>query len=235
LIDAARDYGARQGCTTLRGPFNMTAMQEMGILTAGFTAPPAVDETYTAPYYPALLEQAGLRAVFPVSTFQVDVARAEPDSMLSERRRALAASGRLRIRPADLGRVEREVETLRELLNDSFYENPHVVPITHDEFVFQIGPYRRLLDPAISLVAELDGVPCGFAITVPDYNPILKRMGGRLGPREILIFLSGRPRIRGAVLIIMGVQRLQPVTKVWPTTKVAWQDKSRRPATKVAW
>ncbi len=206
LIDAARAYGARQSCTTLRGPFNMTAMQEMGILTDGFANPPAVDETYTAPYYPALLEGAGLRPVFPVSTFRIDMARAEPDSMLSDRHRALMASGRLRIRPADLGHFEREIETLRELLNDSFYENPHFVPITHDEFMFQIGPYRRLLDPAISLVAELDGVPCGFAITVPDYNPILKRMDGRLGPREALIFLSQRPRIRGAVLIIMGVQ-----------------------------
>jgi hypothetical protein len=32
LIDAAATFGATHGCTVLRGPFNMTAMQEMGIL-----------------------------------------------------------------------------------------------------------------------------------------------------------------------------------------------------------
>ena len=55
LVAAAAELGAQHGCTILRGPFNMTAMQEMGILVEGFDAAPAVDETYTAPYYPALL------------------------------------------------------------------------------------------------------------------------------------------------------------------------------------
>jgi GNAT superfamily N-acetyltransferase len=81
------------------------------------------------------------------------------------------------------------------------------VPITADEFRFQIGPYRRLLDPAINLVAELDGVPCGFVVAAPDFTPLLKRLDGRLGPRELATFLLGRRHVRGAVIIIMGVQR----------------------------
>jgi hypothetical protein len=36
LIDACRKFGQTYGCDTLRGPFNMTAMQEMGILIEGF-------------------------------------------------------------------------------------------------------------------------------------------------------------------------------------------------------
>lgn len=208
LIDAAAAFGSQHGCTVLRGPFNMTAMQEMGVLTSGFAEPPAVDETYTPSYYPGLLAAAGLRPVFPVTTFRVDdVSRLKHDTLLGERQRALLASGRLRVRSANLRNFTREIEAVRELLNDSFYDNPHFVPITHDEFVFQIGPYKRLMDPAISLVAELDGVPCGFIITVPDFNPLLKQMQGRAGPREILTFLRGRSRIRDAVLIIMGVPR----------------------------
>jgi GNAT superfamily N-acetyltransferase len=207
LVDAAAAYGAERGCTLLRGPFNMTAMQEMGILVEGFAAAPAVDETYTAQYYPALLEGAGLRAVFPVTTFRLDGLEAiNPDALLGERHRALLANGRMRIRAANLREFRREIETLRELLNDSFYENPHFVPITHDEFFFQIGPYRRLMDSEISLVAELDGVPCGFVVTVPDYNLLLKRMNGTLGPSALLTFLRGRSQIRDAVLIIMGVE-----------------------------
>lgn len=169
LIDAAREFGAQHGCTALRGPFNMTAMQEMGILIDGFENPPVVDETYTPPYYPALLEAAGLMATFPVTTFRVrDLARTDPDALLTERHHALLADGRLRIRPADLKDFDREIETLRELLNDSFNDNPHFVPITQDEFRFQIGPFKRVMDPAISLVAELDGVPVAFCVTLPD-------------------------------------------------------------------
>lgn len=207
LIDAAATFGRQRGCTVLRGPFNMTAMQEMGILLDGFDAAPALDETYTAPYYPALLEAAGLRPVFPVTTFRIDdLSRVDPDALLGERR-ALLAGGRLRVRPANLKAYDREIETLRELLNDSFYDNPHFVPITHDEFLFQVGPFKRVMDPAISLIAELDGVPVGFAIVLPDFNPLLRQMRGGSGPRALLTFLRGRSRQRGASLIIMGVQR----------------------------
>ncbi|MDQ6907345.1 MAG: GNAT family N-acetyltransferase, partial [Chloroflexota bacterium] len=208
LIAAAREFGAQHGCTVLRGPFNMTAMQEMGILTDGFENPPVVDETYTAPYYPALLEATGLTPTFPVTTYRVDdLAQTDPDALLTDRHRALLAGGRLRIRPADMKAYDREIETLRELLNDSFFENPSFVPITSDEFRFQIGPFKRVMDPAISLVAELDGVPVAFCITLPDFNPLLKRMNGSMGPRQIATFLRGKSRVRDAVIVIIGVQR----------------------------
>ncbi|MGI8858361.1 MAG: GNAT family N-acetyltransferase [Thermomicrobiales bacterium] len=208
LIGAAREFGARHGCAVLRGPFNMTAMQEMGILTEGFDNPPVVDEVYTAPSYPSLLEATGLRPTFPVTTYRVDdLTHTDPDALLTGRHRALLAGGRLRIRPAEMKHYDREIETLRELLNDSFNENPHFVPITADEFRFQIGPFKRVMDPAISLVAEMDGVPVAFCVTLPDFNPLLKQMNGTMGPREIATFLTGKSRVRDAVIVIIGVQR----------------------------
>jgi len=63
------------------------------------------------------------------------------------------------------------------------------------------------MDPSLLLIAELDGVPCGFVVTVPDFNPLLKQMHGRLGPRALWTFLQGRRQMRDAVLIIMGVQQ----------------------------
>ena len=208
LIEGAKAFGSRRGCTILRGPFNMTAMQEMGTLVEGFDEAPAIDETYTAPYYPALLEAAGLTPVFPHATFRVDeLGAVDVDALLTDRHRAQLESGRVRIRAADSKHYDREFETLRELLNDSFYNNPHFVPITDAEFEFQIGPFKRLMDPAISLVAELDGVPCGFIIAIPDYNLALRGMKGRMGPLEIVHFLLKRSKIHDACLIIMGVHR----------------------------
>jgi hypothetical protein len=44
-------------------------------------------------------------------------------------------------------------------------------------------------------------------VTLPDFNPLLKRMRGSMGPRALLTFLIGKGRVRDASLIIMGVQR----------------------------
>ena len=81
------------------------------------------------------------------------------------------------------------------------------MPITGDEFRFQIGPFKRVMDPAISLVAEMDGVPVAFCVTLPDFNPLLKKMNGSMGPRALITFLTGKSRVRDAVIIIIGVQR----------------------------
>jgi prevent-host-death family protein len=36
LLDAAASFARERGCAVLRGPFNMTAAQEMGIVVEGF-------------------------------------------------------------------------------------------------------------------------------------------------------------------------------------------------------
>jgi hypothetical protein len=211
LIQAAARLGAGWDCDTLRGPFNMTAMQEMGILMDGFEEGPAVDQTYTAPYYPRLLEAAGLQAVFPHATYRVDdVRRVELSGLLGERHRILKDERRLKIRTGNLRHFDREIEILRGLLNESFAENAYFVPLTAEELRFQIGPYRSFLDPKLLLVAEMDGVARGFVLAVPDFNPLLKRLGGQIDLSHGLGIVPDAARWlwqRDACIIIQGVER----------------------------
>ncbi len=211
LIQAAAQAGAAWGCDTLRGPFNLTAMREMGVLVDGFEYPPAVDQTYTPSYYPALLEQAGLRRIFPHTTYRLDDVRSVAlDGLLTERHRVLSVERRLTIRPARMTHFEQELEILRRLLNESFAELANFVPLTADELLFQVGTYRSYLDPNLLLVAEMDGVPRGFVLAVPDFNPLLKRLDGSVSAPHIvgaLPSVGGWLWQRDAVLIIQGVER----------------------------
>jgi hypothetical protein len=211
LIRAAAQAGARWGCTVLRGPFNMTAMQEMGIVVDGFEHPPAVDQTYTPPYYPELLGGAGLHAVFPHTTYRIDDVRSvDLDALLGEPHRVLTVERRLRIRSAQMHQFGRELEILRVLLNDSFAALTHFVPLTAEELAFQVGAYQSFVDPSLLLVAEMDGVPRGFVLAVPDFNPLLKRLDGRLDLAQIAKTVptaAGWLWRRDACLIIQGVER----------------------------
>jgi hypothetical protein len=123
---------------------------------------------------------------------------AKPDARSSSALQSLRTSIALTtLRAAD--------EVTRAALRDyAFYKNPYFVPITHDEVVFQIGPYRRVMDAEISLVAKLDGVPVAFIVAVPDCNPLLKKLGGMLGPGALVTFLRERRGIRDAALSMMG-------------------------------
>lgn len=211
LVQAAARAGVGWGCDTLRGPFNTTAMQEMGILVDGFRHRPAVDQTYTPPYYPKLLAGAGLGAVYPHATYRLDdVGAVDLDGLLGEQHRILTAERRLRIRSARMRQFDRELETLRTLLNDSFAELSHFVPLTSEELTFQVGAYRAFLDPSLLLVAEMDGVPRGFVLAVPDFNPLLKRLNGGIEASRTLQMVPAVARWlwrRDACLVIQGVER----------------------------
>src|SRR5262249_55243401 len=51
LFGAAIDFARSYRCTTLRGPFHMTAAQEIGFVTGGFDAVPAIDMVYTLQWH----------------------------------------------------------------------------------------------------------------------------------------------------------------------------------------
>ncbi|MFN8524142.1 MAG: GNAT family N-acetyltransferase [Chloroflexota bacterium] len=208
LLDAAAEFGARRGCGLLRGPFNLTAMQEVGVLLSGFSEPPALEQTYTAPFYPQLLELSGLQPVHPMTTFRVDdVATVDPLDLLEDRHRLLLATGRVRIRRIRMRHFDSELEVLRDLANDAFLEDPLYVPLTQEEMRFQFEHLRPLIDPELCLVAEVDGEPVGFVSAVPDANPVLKRLNGRGGARLRLELMGFRRSRRDAALLLMGVAR----------------------------
>ena len=63
VLDAAESFVASQGCDRLVGNFNLTAMQQIGVVTGGFEKIPYVDMQYNPPHIPRLLEAAGFAAV----------------------------------------------------------------------------------------------------------------------------------------------------------------------------
>lgn len=209
LVAAAADYGVSQGCTVLRGPMSLTALETVGVVLDNFDEAASTDNTYTAPYYPALLDATGLQRIFPMSTRRVDdLGQLDPDTFLDERHRALLADGRLQIRTVNLRAVDAEIEIIRELINDAFYDSPFSVPLSREEYRFQVEPYLSWLDPSMVFIAELDAIPVAFLVAVPDYSPVLQRLRGRITPIAALGFLlRGRPHVDGAVGSLMGVQR----------------------------
>jgi len=206
LFAAAADFAREQGCDRLRGPFNMTAAQEVGIVTRGFENPPSVDMVYTPPWYPRLMEAGGFQPCLGMTTWRnPDATTLDPDSLIRDPHRRLIASG-LRVRPIHSRRRDADMELVRELINAAFLGNWSFVPITREEWVLQVGTLLPLLDPALVLLAEVQGVPVGVTFAVPDFNPILRRLDGRLLHPAALRLLR-RPPGDAAVVILFAVRK----------------------------
>ncbi|MDN5552143.1 MAG: hypothetical protein L0G54_15630, partial [Brevibacterium sp.] len=94
-------------------------------------------------------------------------------------------------------------------LNAAFAQLPYYTQISRAQLQSQMAGLPALMDPALVLDIvgsdEPEAAPSRcFALVIPDPVPILRRHGGRLGPRAILELVINRRRLRDAVLIIQG-------------------------------
>ena len=206
LLDAAAAFARERGCDRLCGPFNMTAAQEMGIVTGGFAAGPAIDMVYTPPWYPALFAAAGFQPCLAMTTWRNPrAAELDPDALLDERHRRLLAQG-MRVRPIRARHRDADMERVRELVNAAFLGNWSFVPITREEWAFQVGTLLPLLDPALVLLAEVEDVAVGVTFAVPEFNAVIRQLDGRMVHPRALRLLAPRPA-DDAVVILFAVRK----------------------------
>ena len=205
LLEAAVAFARENGCHRLRGPFDMTAAQEMGLVTSGFENPPAVDMVHTPPWYPRLFESIGFRVCLRMTTWRnPDAAALDADAMTAVKRGS--ADPRIDVRPIRSDRRDEDMEHVRELINASFLGNWCFVPITREEWRLQVGTLVPLLDPELVLLAEVEGVPVGVTFAVPDFNHVIRRLDGGLIHPGALGFLR-RPPAPDAVVILFAVRK----------------------------
>jgi RimJ/RimL family protein N-acetyltransferase len=207
LFEAAEAFGRLQGCDELMGSFNLTAMQQAGVLTGGFEHAPYTDMVWGPPHLPVLLEACGFTPTFPMTTFEFQVRAEAPAALLGERQRAILDDPDWTWIPIDRKHFKERFEEARQCLNDGFTDNPMFVPLTQDEFEFQAGEMMWIVDPRIACLVRYKGEPAGVIICIPDLNPFQKAAKGRMGPMALFHFIMARLRRRRAVIIFYSVKR----------------------------
>jgi len=205
LLGEAEAFARAHGCDEVMGNFNLTAMQQVGVVTEGFDATPYTDQQYNPPHVPRLLEAHGYAPEFPMRTWEVDLRRLDPAVLLGDAARERLADPALHwetLRAKDFGRI---LEDIRVVLNDGFDRNPMFVPLTAEEMSFQARDMAMILDPRITaLVHDREG-PVGTIVCIPDLNPLLRATRSRIGLLTPFHFLRFRLRRRRAVIVFYSV------------------------------
>jgi hypothetical protein len=209
LIDAAQAWVERRECDRLVGPFDFTSNDECGVLVEGFERLPVILMNWTHRYYPRLLEGAGLTKAMDTLMWSLDVVnrdRVHPAiwdmAEKVESEHGIVCRG---MRKSDL---EAEVGRFLEVYNEAWERNWGFVPLTDSEVRHYARQLRPILDENWAMVAEApDGRIAGAALSIPDYNQVLKRMNGRLLPFGWAKFLVHRRRIDRVRVFALGVKR----------------------------
>lgn len=201
LLDAAVRFAREHGCSELAGNFNLTAMQQLGVMTDGFGAAPYTDMVYSPPHIAQHLQRCGFEPTFPVSTWQVELGGVDPETLLSGHARAALQNPVYEWMPIDRRHFAARLEDARLALNSGFDRNPMFVPLSKEEYEFHAKEMMWILDPRISCCVRSGGEVAGVIICIPDLNPFMKEIGGKYGWNAPMAFLKHRLNRKRAVII----------------------------------
>jgi len=204
LLEAAEDWCRARGLREIAGNFNLTAMQQIGVVTEGFEHAPYLDQVWSPPWIARFLEAAGYARTFPMATFDADLERVAPPA-LGPAQQAILEDPDYSFAPITRRTLAARMEEAREVLNASFAENPMFVPVSAEEFAFQARDMKWIMDPRISAVLHHRGRAVACTICVPDLNPFLKAIRARPGITTPWHYLRHRLTNRRAVVIFAGV------------------------------
>ncbi len=204
LMSAAEGALRVRGMKVIRGPFNFSTNEECGFLVQGFDRPPSFMMPYTKPYYPDLMTRLGYSRAKDLLAYEYEYQGSIPDHLARFNER-IRERKKIVVRPINMKRFAEDVETIFRIYNEAWSKNWGFVPVTEEEFRVTAKDLKPIVDPSIVLIAEKEGRPVGFIVTLPDYNVLLKKMNGRLFPLGFLHLLFGRKSIRRVRTLLMGV------------------------------
>jgi GNAT superfamily N-acetyltransferase len=204
LLGAARKWVSGRGAVLLRGPVNPSTNYECGMLVDGFDSNPMVMMTYNPRYYPALMENVGLRKAKDLNAYVNTAAAVELDKIGRVADRKLAKSG-VTVRPINMRDFDGEVGRIWDIYNSAWKRNWGFVPMTREEFFLMGKEMKQILKPELVLLGEARGKPIGFALALPDVNFALKPAGGSLFPTGLFKILYYQRLIKSLRVLALGV------------------------------
>jgi GNAT superfamily N-acetyltransferase len=205
LLQTAADWIAGRGMDAMRGPGCFTSNHDWyGLQVDGLFNRPVIGMPYNPRYYEKQMADFGLTGVKDLYAWHLSTNGVFPEKVQHLIDRIVARPG-LNIRTFDMKNFLADASIVRDLYNRCWSKNWGFIPLDDEDFAYMAKDMKSMVDADFLLVAELDGEPIGFALTVPDFNQATQAIKGRLLPFGWLKFLLAKRKIDYARTILMGV------------------------------
>jgi hypothetical protein len=211
LFAAAEAWLRERGRTRLVGPLNFSIYDEIGLLVEGFDSMPAFLQTHNPPYYLDLLTSLGFQKGMDWYAFRIQRSGFTPEQVPKmEKLLATIMQGQnltfARYRSRDLEKWGSRIHTL---FNEAWSRHWGHLPITEAQFSKLLGELKPLLRPyLVNLILDGDRV-VAFGISVPDLNPLIQKLNGRLTLwSKLRLYYAARfGPVRKIRSLVMGVHQ----------------------------
>jgi GNAT superfamily N-acetyltransferase len=208
LLEAAESWLRERGMERMIGPLDFTMNDECGLLIEGYERKPMVKQPWQPPYYKALLEGAGMEKAIDLFMWELHISdRQKILPVLFELAEKLEPEHGIRVRHMRKKDLEDEIRRFQEIYNAAWKDNWGFVPLTYEELLHTAKESKPVLSEDWMMAADTaDGETVAIALTVPDVNAVLARLGGRLLPFGWLRLLRDVKKVDSVRVGFLGVK-----------------------------
>ncbi|WP_336987686.1 N-acetyltransferase [Altererythrobacter aquiaggeris] len=211
LIRRAESWLAQHGMRRVLAPISMSVWEEPGLQISGHDHPPTVMMGQDPRHYRAWIEAAGYTKAKSLLTYDLDILKEFPP-LIGRIIQSGERNERITVRKVEIRHFEREAKIILDILNDAWSDNWGFVPFSDAEIDYAGKKLKPLVREDLIRIAEYEGKPVAFMITLPDVNEPIKAIGGKLFPfgwAKMLWWLR-KPKVQSVRVPLMGVvKRLQ--------------------------
>lgn len=206
LFDAGVAWLKEQGVNSVIGPLSPSNSDDRkGFVVMGEGSPVLLN-AYTKPYYPEFADRYGFQKnddhfAYLLKVSELDASRVERLVNIAKKRYGFHVD---RINKNDLAN---EAVDIKKVLDTSVLEEwDYLTAPSLQGIIDEFNSLKLFYNNRYCFIArsEKDG-PVGLVVTLPDYNQVLKKMGGKLFPFGWAKFLYYRNKITGVRGITQNV------------------------------
>jgi GNAT superfamily N-acetyltransferase len=209
LLAAAQTWLTQHGRDRMVGPMNYTTNDEVGLMIEGFDRPPIILSDWHHPYYRDLIESYGFEKAVDWLMWSLHISgRSRVRDAIWRIADQVESEHGIVCRPMRKRDLDAEISRFLEVYNAAWERNWGAVPLSEDEVRHYAKQLKPILDENWAFIAErLDtGEVVGAALTLPDYNQVLKHLDGRLLPVGWVKALYWRRKIDAVRVFALGVK-----------------------------
>lgn len=208
LFDAADAWLRQRGRDRMVGPMSFTTNDECGLLIEGHALPPTILEPWQPRYYQRLIDGAGFVKAMDLFMWKIELADEDGvHEMIWHLAKTVEADPRYTLRRFSKRTLQADVTAFLDIYNTSWEKNWGFVPLDENEVRHYADDLKAVLDPNWAmLVTDENGETAGAVLTLPDFNQVLKHLGGRLLPFGWVKALWLKRKINRVRVFALGVK-----------------------------
>lgn len=188
------------------GPINFGENDKFwGLLVDGFGRP-SYGMNYNPPYYKEFFEDYGFQVQYNQLTNHLDLKKPLPDRFINIASR-ISGNDRYEFKQFDYKHQDSYIKDFVEIYNKAWASFKNFQPLEEKYVRQSLNEIKLVVEESFIWFAYVDGKPAGLLVGMPDFNELLRYVGGKLNFWKKLKFFALKV-IKGfsiARVVIMGV------------------------------